>query len=160
MQPFALTKIAIALSIRNSAELDEDSFNTDTDGLELNRQTITGEYDDLFKALIVNKNGSDLSEEEYFPKYLKAHLDRGAKLLYAEYKYSGSNFYNHLANYDFVIYDRGVWIVIFIVCPAPTALVPFITFLYAFVEPADTIAHSAEVVILQIFDIAFTCISV
>ena len=69
MQPFALTKIAIALSIRNSAELDEDSFNTDTDGLELNRQTITGEYYDLFKALIVNKNGSDLSEEEYFPKF-------------------------------------------------------------------------------------------
>lgn len=69
MQPFALTKIAIALYIRNSAELDEDSFNTDTDGLELNRQTITGEYDDLFKALIVNKNGSDLSEEEYFPKF-------------------------------------------------------------------------------------------
>lgn len=100
LQPFALAKIAIALSIRNSAELDEDSFNTDTDGLELNRQTITGEYDDLFKALIVNKNGRDLSEEEYFPKYLKAHLDRGAKLLYAEYKYSGSNFYNHLANLD------------------------------------------------------------
>lgn len=100
LQPFALAKIAIALSIRESAELDADSFNTDTDGLELNRQTITGEYDDLFKALIINKNGCDLSEEEYFPKYLKAHLDRGAKLLYAEYKYSGSNFYNHLANLD------------------------------------------------------------
>lgn len=100
LQPFALAKIAIALSIRNRAELDDNSFNTDADGLELNRQTITGEYDDLFKALIVNKNGRDLSEEEYFPKYLKAHLDRGAKLLYVEYKYSGSNFYNHLANLD------------------------------------------------------------
>lgn len=100
LQPFVLAKIAIALSIRNSVELDEDSFNTDTDGFEFNRQTITGEYDDLFKALIVNKEGRDLSEEEYFPKYLKAHLDRGTKLLYAEYKYSGSNFYNHLANLD------------------------------------------------------------
>lgn len=100
LQPFALAKIAIALSIRNSAELDEISFNTDTDGLELNRQTITGDYDDLFKALIINKIGHDLSEEEYFPKYLKAHLDRGAKMLYSEYKYSGSNFYSHLANLD------------------------------------------------------------
>lgn len=100
LQPFALAKIAIALSIRNSAELNEDNFNTDTDGLELNRQTITGEYDDLFKALIINKNECDLSEEEYFPKYLKAHLDRGAKLLHSEFKYSGSNFYNHLANLD------------------------------------------------------------
>lgn len=54
LQPFALAKIAIALSIRNRAELDEVSFNTDTDGLELNRQTITGDYDDLFKALIIN----------------------------------------------------------------------------------------------------------
>lgn len=100
LQPFALAKIAIALSIRDRTDLDVDSFNTDTDGVELNRQTITGEYDDLFKALIINKNGCDLSEDEYFPKYLKAHLDRGAKLLYAEYKYSGSNFYNHLANLD------------------------------------------------------------
>lgn len=100
LQPFVLAKIAIALSIRDEVELDEVNFNTDTDGLELNRQTITGEYDDLFKALIINKSGHDLSEEEYFPKYLKAHLDRGAKMLYSEYKYSGSNFYGHLANLD------------------------------------------------------------
>lgn len=41
-----------------------------------------------------------MSDEEYFPKYLKAHIDRGAKLLSAEYKYSGSKFYQHLANLD------------------------------------------------------------
>lgn len=100
LQPFALAKIAIALSIRNGAELNEDSFNTDNDGLELNRQTITGEYDELFKALIISKEKVALSDDEYFPKYLKAHIDRGAKLMSAEYKYSGSKFFQHLANLD------------------------------------------------------------
>lgn len=100
LQPFALAKIAIALSIRSTEELVESDFCADSDGLELNRQTITGEYDDLFKALIIGRKGSSLSEDEYFPKYLKAHLDRGARLLFAEYKYSGNNFYNHLASLD------------------------------------------------------------
>lgn len=100
LQPFALSKIAIALSIRDRNELNESDFATDNDGLELNRQTITGEYDELFKALIISKTKVALSDEEYFPKYLKAHIDRGAKLLSAEYKYSGSKFYQHLANLD------------------------------------------------------------
>lgn len=100
LQPFALSKIAIALSIRDQNELNESDFATDNDGLELNRQTITGEYDELFKALIISKTKVVLSDEEYFPKYLKAHIDRGAKLLSAEYKYSGSKFYQHLANLD------------------------------------------------------------
>lgn len=100
LQPFALSKIAIALSIRDQNELNESDFATDNDGLELNRQTITGEYDELFKALIISKTKVALSDEEYFPKYLKAYIDRGAKLLHAEFKYSGGNFYNHLANLD------------------------------------------------------------
>lgn len=100
LQPFALAKIAIALSIKETSPLKDEDFQTDTDGLELNRQTITGEYDELFKALIINYNKGFISDEEYFPKYLKAHLDRGAKRLLAEYKYSGSKFYNHLANLD------------------------------------------------------------
>lgn len=100
LQPFALCKIAIALSIKNSDKLDEDSFKTNTDGLELNRQTITGEYDDLFKALIISHSGKSLTDEEYFPKYLKAHIDRGAKYLFSEFKYSNDNFYKHLLELD------------------------------------------------------------
>ena len=100
LQPFALCKIAIALSLRNGKPLDEDSFKSDSDGLELNRQTITGEYDDLFKALLISHTGKVLSDEEYFPKYMKAHIDRGAKYLYSEYKYSKGNFYKHLLELD------------------------------------------------------------
>ena len=100
LQPFALCKIAMALSLRNNQQIDDIEFKTDTDGLELNRQTITGEYDDLFKALIVSHTGKLLNDEEYFPKYMKAHIDRGAKYLYAEYKYSNNNFYKHLLELD------------------------------------------------------------
>lgn len=100
LQPFALGKIAIALSLRSEDEFTEKDFETDNDGLELNRQTITGEYDDLFKALIVNWHHKNLPDEVYFPKYLKAHLDRGARLLQSEFKYSNGNFYKHLLNLD------------------------------------------------------------
>lgn len=99
LQPFALCKISIALSLRNVEKLEKKDFNLDTDGLELNRQTITGEYDDLFKALIISHTGCPLSDEQYFPDYVKAHIDRGAKYLFAEYKYS-NNFYKHLLELD------------------------------------------------------------
>lgn len=98
LQPFVLCKLAIALSIREpNLEL---SFNSDSDGLELNRQTITAEYDDLFKVLIINKEKIAISDEEFFPKYLKAYIDAGAKLLISEYKYSNTNFYQHLVEID------------------------------------------------------------
>lgn len=100
LQPFALCKIAIALSLRNSDHLTEEDFKSDNDGLELNRQTITGEYDDIFKALIISHSGKNLDDTLYFPKYLKAHIDRGTKYLYAEYKYSNGNFYKHLLELD------------------------------------------------------------
>ena len=100
LQPFALCKIAIALSLRNMEKLDDDAFKTNNAGLELNRQTITGEYDDLFKALVISHSEHSLSDEEYFPKYLKAHIDRGAKYLYSEFKYSNGNFYKHLIELD------------------------------------------------------------
>ena len=100
LQPFALAKLSIAMSVRDDQELEEGDFTTSSDGLELNRQTITGEYDDLIKALIISKEGRAMSDEEYFPKYLKAHIDRGAKLLMSEFKYSKSRIYEHLMMLD------------------------------------------------------------
>ena len=98
LQPFALSKIAIALSIRKG-ELDLDDFKTNTDGLELNRQTIFGEYDVLFKSLITMSEGKELLGEDFFPKITKAHLDRGAKLLSNEMRY-GMDFYANLLTLD------------------------------------------------------------
>lgn len=100
LQPFALCKIAIALSLRGGKDLNVEDFKTNSEGLELNRQTITGEYDELFKALIISFENKVLADDEYFPKYLKAHIDRGAQYLYSEFKYANNNFYKHLLEID------------------------------------------------------------
>lgn len=99
LAPYALAKLAIALSLRQNKCIEKHWFSTNSNGLELNRQTITGEYDVLYKSLIIMNEKKPLPEEQYFPKYVKAHLDRGAMLLECEFKYGG-NFIEHLANLE------------------------------------------------------------
>lgn len=93
LQPFALSKISIALAIKNKYKYKKE--NEDYLGLDLNRQTITGEYDLLFKKLIEQNECRSIPEDEYFPDVLKAYLDYGAGLLEQEYKYS-NDIYCHL----------------------------------------------------------------
>ena len=88
LKPYTLVKHAIAWSIKEGTSVDD--YRSDTNGLELNRQTITGEYDVYFKVLIEQAAGRQLSEDEFFPKYLKAHIDRGALILESRYKHAGS----------------------------------------------------------------------
>lgn len=85
--PFILSKLSISISLKNEIPLTESDFKTDNQGLELNRQTITSEWDMLYKCLIELSENRHLDDDEYFQKYVKAHLDRGAKLLYSEFKY-------------------------------------------------------------------------
>lgn len=86
--PFILSKLAISMSLKSKSPLKESDFKTDSYGLELNRQTITGEWDELYKGLVEMFEGHHLSDDEYFQKYLKAHLDRGARMIYSEFRYS------------------------------------------------------------------------
>lgn len=86
--PFILSKLSISLSIKSGIALDDADFKTDTYGLELNRQTITSEWDQLYKCLIEIDENRYIEDDEYFQKYIKAHLDRGAKMLYSEFKYN------------------------------------------------------------------------
>jgi DNA sulfur modification protein DndE len=92
LQPFTLAKLAISLSVKSPNPLSETDFNTDNKGLELNRQTITGEFDALIKCLIEQNEGRYIEESEYFQTYVKAHLDRGAVLLFNEHRYGGDLF--------------------------------------------------------------------
>lgn len=89
LQPFALSKIAIMLSLKEKENIEyiEDE---DQRGLELNRQTIMGDYDEIFKCLIENNLNKSLTDDEYFPQYAKKHLDRGAEILRKKYDYSGN----------------------------------------------------------------------
>lgn len=90
LKPFALSKIAIAFSLKDETPID--SFrNTDTNGLELQRSTVTGELDTIYKALMEMHHGSHLSDDDYYPTHTKKHIDRGAEILLSTYKYSGGN---------------------------------------------------------------------
>ena len=98
LQPFALAKISIALAL-NEGFCSINSDIADTNGIELNRQTITSENDDLFKALIEMNEQRHIYEEEYFPDVVKKYIDYGAILLEQEYRY-GHDFYSHLVSLE------------------------------------------------------------
>ena len=86
--PFILSKLAISISLKSKEPIIETDYKTDSLGLELNRQTITGEWDNLYKSLIEIFEGTHISDDDYFQKHLKAHLDRGARMLYSTFKYN------------------------------------------------------------------------
>ena len=75
LQPYALSKLAISLSLKSDEPMVESDFKADNNGLELNRQTITGEYDELYKCLIAMKENRHIDDDEYFQKYInKCHF--------------------------------------------------------------------------------------
>ncbi len=87
-KPYTLVKHAIAWSIKENTSVE--GFVSDSEGLDLNRQTITGDNEVFFKILIETIEGRGLSDEEFFPKYVKAHIDRGSELLMDMYNHAGS----------------------------------------------------------------------
>lgn len=98
--PFYVTvKLAIAMSLRSEQPLIEKDFRTNTLGRELNRQIITGDDDALYKCLMELYENRHLSDEEFFPNYVKAHIDRGALILDREQKY-GEDFLVHLTELE------------------------------------------------------------
>jgi len=90
LKPYTLVKHAIAWSLRENTSvaslIKEGSSNAP--GLDLNRQTITGDYEAIFKVLIEEVEGRKLDDEEFFPTYLKAHIDRGALILLDKYNHA------------------------------------------------------------------------
>lgn len=87
LKPFALAKLAIALSLTNPEKIDNYEFDQ-SKGLELNIQTITGKYNAVYKCLLEQHAGRHLSDDEYCPDHLKKHIDRGAQMLLARYNYA------------------------------------------------------------------------
>lgn len=96
---YTLVKLAMALSLRSKEPLEESDFRTNTLGRELNRQTITGDADAVYKCLMELYAGKHLTDEEFFPMHVKAHIDRGAIFLDQEYRYS-SDFLTHLSDIE------------------------------------------------------------
>jgi len=84
--PNILARIAVTLSISRDPSQPQES--SDRNGKEFNRDTLTGEYDYIFKVLIAQHAGREISDEEYFPTLFNSHLERGIKILSNEYKYA------------------------------------------------------------------------
>ena len=61
-----LAKLAISLSIRQGPLMELELY-TDNRGREVNRQTVTGEADVLYKCLMELQQDRFLPDEEYFP---------------------------------------------------------------------------------------------
>ncbi len=80
-----LCRLAIG---RSMVEIESVSNikSQDNKGIEFNRYTLTGEYDEVFKALIIQHENKKLKDACYFSKYLRNHIERGINLLYAEYE--------------------------------------------------------------------------
>ena len=85
---YTLVKHAIAWSLLENTSVFD--YKSDSDGVDLNRQTITGDNDTYFKVLIEQVEGRYLPDEEYFPKYVKAHIDRGSQLFLDMYNHAGN----------------------------------------------------------------------
>lgn len=96
---YTLVKLSIAMSLRLNTPLSDEDFHTNTLGRELNRQTITGDADALYKCLIELHAHKHLTDDEFFPEYIKAHIDRGSILLDQEQRYGG-DFLVHLTELE------------------------------------------------------------
>lgn len=102
LKPFALSKIAIAFSLKEEEPIDFFE-EKDGNGLELQRATVTADLDTIYKTLMEVHCGRHLSDDEYYPTHTKKHIDRGAQLLLHNYKYSGGN----LEKFIKQIFEKG-----------------------------------------------------
>lgn len=89
LTPNILARIAVSISLKNKLPISSDSIS-DHAGLEIPRNVLTGEYDYIYKALIAQHLGREITDEEYFPDLFNAHLERGVRILYNEYKHAGN----------------------------------------------------------------------
>ncbi len=87
--PNILCRYAISLSVLQDTPVDIHKVK-DTTGQEFNRQILTGRYDSIFKAIITQDINRELTDEEYFPTYIKAHIERGVELLKNNYDLTGN----------------------------------------------------------------------
>lgn len=80
-----MCRLAIGRSLTERESVETISPR-DSNGYEFNRYTLTGEYDGIFKALIIQHEGKKMHDAEYFTKYLRNHIERGIGLLCYEYE--------------------------------------------------------------------------
>ncbi|MCY8101189.1 DndE family protein [Bacillus haynesii] len=88
LTPNILARIAVSLALRQPETPTEHVL--DINGLDFNRSTLTGEHDFIYKALITQHFGQEISDEEYFPNLFNSYLEHGIRVLANEYQHAGN----------------------------------------------------------------------
>lgn len=93
----SVMRIALGLSLKSKEDPrnEYNEKNNDHGGATYQRVTITGEYDELYRALLIEQLNKEVDDSELFPELFNAHISRGVNVLYDEYQLKG--------NYDKVI---------------------------------------------------------
>jgi DNA sulfur modification protein DndE len=85
LTPNILCRIGFCLSLNDPAVPNPDDYPTDMEK-EIDRHTLTGQWDRLFVALIkerCHQDGLPLDDEELAAQF-RAHVNRGVLLLYKQ----------------------------------------------------------------------------
>lgn len=89
LTPNLLCRLGFCLSLNDPTVPDASAYPPDSDR-ELNRYTLTGEWDSLFVALLRERCAHDgMSDEHALEEQFRAHVNRGVLLLYGRVKHLG-----------------------------------------------------------------------
>ena len=89
LTPNLLCRIGFCLSLNDLTVPDPNAYPPDSTR-ELNRYTLTGEWDDLFVALLRERCAHDeLDLENDLEDQFRAHVNRGVLMLYQRVKHLG-----------------------------------------------------------------------
>lgn len=80
-----ICRIAVAESLNNKNKISKFEPK-DSQGLEFNRYTLTGDQDLIFKSLIIQHEKKKINEDEFFSIYFRKHIERGVNSLYDQYQ--------------------------------------------------------------------------
>lgn len=88
----SVIRIAIGISLKEVSDprIEYPESQNDHDGATYQRTTITGDNDELYKALFIEQINEKIKDEEIFPELMNAHIGRGINKLYSDYKLKGN----------------------------------------------------------------------
>jgi DNA sulfur modification protein DndE len=85
LTPNILARIGFMLSIEDPIEPDPQQYDSSSNR-EIDRKVLTGEWDDLFIALILERMAEDPEKQQDAFQYFRAHMNRGIMLLHKRVK--------------------------------------------------------------------------
>ncbi len=89
----AIMRIAIACSLKQDGDPriisgEKIAYEIKNQGgMDYQRLTIFGQAEEMYRTLMINHLGHDITDEEFFPELTCAHIKRGVDYLYSEFRY-------------------------------------------------------------------------